>query len=179
MVEPLRLHRCTHQDLDQLRELSHSTFTAAFAEVNDPDDFRSYMDRAFSREQLAEELDTPGTRFFFAFQGGQLAGYCKLNTGAAQTELKETEGLEIERIYIAPEFQGQGLGGELLQQVLDLARNEGYGYAWLGVWEHNPGAIRFYERHGFVTFGKHPYYIGRDRQMDWMMRLELQEPTGK
>lgn len=175
-MEALRLHRCTSQDLDRLRELSRNTFIAAFAEANDPDDFRAYMDRAFSREQMAADLDTPGVRFFFALQGGQLVGYCKLNTGAAQTELGEAEGLEIERIYIAPEFQGLGLGGGLLQQILDLARSEDLAYVWLGVWEHNPGAIRFYERHGFVTFGKHPYYIGRDRQMDWMMRLELQGP---
>lgn len=178
-MEALQLHPCTLQDLDRLRELALSTFVVAFAEANDPEDFKAYVDRAFSGEQLAAELDTPGTRYFFALLEGQLAGYCKLNTGAAQSELKEADGLEIERIYIAPEFQGRGLGGKLLQQILDLARSEERSYVWLGVWEHNPRAIRFYERHGFVTFGKHPYYIGRDRQEDWMMRLELNNPSGR
>jgi ribosomal protein S18 acetylase RimI-like enzyme len=46
-------------------------------------------------------------------------------------------------------------------------------YLWLGVWEHNRGAIRFYERHGFVKFGEHPYYVGNDCQTDWMMRLDF------
>ena len=61
----------------------------------------------------------------------------------------------------------------MLERIQELARSEGKQYLWLGVWEYNPGAIRFYERLGFVIFDKHPYYIGKDRQMDWMMRLNL------
>ncbi|MEJ2584567.1 MAG: hypothetical protein P8Z38_05830 [Robiginitalea sp.] len=61
----------------------------------------------------------------------------------------------------------------MLGVLKSLAWKEGKTYLWLGVWEENKEAIRFYKRHGFVTFGKHPYYIGSDRQMDWMMQLVL------
>jgi ribosomal protein S18 acetylase RimI-like enzyme len=65
------------------------------------------------------------------------------------------------------------LGSWLLDEIKSLGREEGKKYLWLGVWEENGEAIRFYKRHGFVTFGKHPYYIGSDRQMDWLMQLDL------
>ncbi len=39
--------------------------------------------------------------------------------------------------------------------------------------DNNPDAIRLYERHHFKKFSKHPYYVGRDKQMDWLMKLDL------
>lgn len=31
---------------------------------------------------------------------------------------------------------------------------------WLGVWEHNPQAIKFYESRGFVETGHHEFITG-------------------
>ena len=41
------------------------------------------------------------------------------------------------------------------------------------VWEQNPRAIRFYEKNGFVSFDKHIFKLGDDKQTDIMMKLEL------
>jgi ribosomal protein S18 acetylase RimI-like enzyme len=172
-MEPSRFTRCTLTDLESLRDLSVQTFTEAFAAQNDPDDFRVYLQKAFDLDQLRKELLNPGSQFHFLWSGGELAGYSKLNTGKAQTELQHPDGMEIERIYVLKAFQGNGLGSWMLERIKTMAMEMGKTYLWLGVWEENPDAIRFYERHGFTTFGKHPYYIGSDRQMDWLMRLEL------
>jgi ribosomal protein S18 acetylase RimI-like enzyme len=176
-MESATLDPCTLTDLDVLRQVSLETFKEAFEAQNDPEDFVSYLREAFSVERLRREVTTPGSLFFFLRYQEQLAGYAKINKGEAQTELQDPEALEIERIYIRKPFQGMGLGGWMLGKLVSLAMEEGKRYVWLGVWEENKEAVRFYERHGFVTFGKHPYYIGSDRQMDWMMRLDL--TTGK
>lgn len=176
-MEPIRLTPCGADDLEMLRELSISTFRDAFESQNDPEDFRRYLETAFSPRQLRAEWEHPHTRFYFAWSGDRLAGYCKLNTDSAQTELQEPGGLEIERIYVTTAFQGRGMGSRMLEEITNLARGAGKRYVWLGVWQKNPGAIRFYERHGFTIFGEHPYYIGSDRQMDWMMRCELDVPA--
>ena len=44
---------------------------------------------------------------------------------------------------------------------------------WLGVWEHNVSAIRFYERNQFQLFGKHSFILGSDEQTDLLMELHL------
>ena len=62
----------------------------------------------------------------------------------------------------------------MLQQILVLAKSLGKEFIWLGVWEHNPKAIKFYQRNGFIKFDEHPYFIGTDKQTDWLLRLELQ-----
>ena len=172
-METIRLIPCGADDLRMLRELSISTFRDAFESQNDPEDFRYYLEKAFSPKQLRAEWEHPHTRFYFAWSPDQVAGYCKLNTETAQTELQEAGGMEIERIYVTAAFQGRGVGRLMLEEIVGLARQAGKRYVWLGVWQKNEGAIRFYERHGFTIFGEHPYYIGSDRQMDWMMRREL------
>ena len=164
---------CAPADLKTLQSLSSTTFSESFAAQNNPGDFDNYMREAFSTAKLKAELNHPHSRFFFLRLSGQIAGYTKINTGTAQTELQEPGGMEIERIYVTKSFQGRGLGSWMLGEIQALAESEGRDYIWLGVWEENKDAIRFYLRHGFVTFGRHPYYIGSDRQMDWMMRLQL------
>lgn len=170
----LSMQPCLPSDLHDLRRIALETFTAAFAAQNDPADFQAYLHKAFAPGQLRVEMEHPDTRFYFLLSDGERAGYAKVNTGSAQTEPQDPNALEVERFYIRESFQGRGLGSWMLESIKALATGEGRPYLWLGVWEENTRAIRFYRRHGFVTFGKHPYYIGSDRQMDWMMRLELQ-----
>lgn len=174
-MEPLDFIRCTPADLDVLRDVSISTFSRAFEAQNNPEDFAAYLKKAFSRDQLSTELRHPGMHFYFVRCKGELVGYFKLNTGEAQTDLREPDGMEIERIYVLSGNQGRGIGARMLEWICGQAREAGKTFLWLGVWEHNPRAIAFYERQGFVTFGKHPYDIGNDRQWDWLMRLDLRD----
>jgi ribosomal protein S18 acetylase RimI-like enzyme len=45
---------------------------------------------------------------------------------------------------------------------------------WLGVWEENHRAIRFYTKNGFVVFDKHVFIMGNDEQTDLLMQLLIQ-----
>ena len=170
----IRLYRCTAKDLPTLAKISRETFVTAFEKDNNPDDFEVYVSEAFSSKTLKRQLEDPNTLFYFAFdEQDVLVGYVKINQNEAQTELKKKTSVELERIYVLPQYQGKNIGSQLLQKVIDLARTWKKKLLWLGVWEHNPRAIRFYERHGFIKFGEHPYFIGNDEQTDWLMRLEL------
>ncbi|WP_420321010.1 GNAT family N-acetyltransferase [Flagellimonas sp.] len=169
----LKLQQCTLGDLQQLVKISKDTFVDAFEKDNDPRDFETYIQQAFSMEQLRLELENQNTQFFFVFLGQELIGYLKLNKEEAQSDIKDSESLELERIYVVQKFQGKGIGNWLLQQVIQIGQKQALAYIWLGVWEKNEAAIRFYQKHGFQKFGTHPYYIGKDKQTDWLMRLDL------
>lgn len=189
-MDPLSLIPVSEEELEELRELSIHTFTAAFGPQNDPRDFKNYLQKAFSREQLNKELRQEGTAFYFlrntatvssnsapTEESKQIAsttlGYLKLNTGEAQSEPLGEEGMEVERIYVRDGYQGKGLGQWMIEGTREMARKAGKSFLWLGVWQENTRAVAFYQRMGFVIFGEHPYYIGSDRQMDWLMRLDL------
>jgi diamine N-acetyltransferase len=81
--------------------------------------------------------------------------------------------LEIERIYVLQEFQGKKVGQMLFGKAVEIAKQKNADYIWLGVWEKNIKAIRFYEKNGFVPFGKHLFKLGDDEQTDIMMKLVL------
>lgn len=134
---------------------------------------KQYMDQAFSREQLTAELSTTQSHFYFAMCGGSIVGYLKVNFGTAQTELKDSRAMEIERIYVLQAYHGQGVGQLLYDTALAVAMQHTVDYLWLGVWERNHRAIRFYEKNGFVAFDKHIFTLGDDRQTDIMMKLKL------
>ncbi len=171
----MKLHivPCNIAHVKTLAEISKSTFSEAFEAANDPKDFNLYLEQAFSLEKLSDELQEPNTSFYFAYHNDNPIAYFKLNWGDAQSEFKEFEGMELERIYVISDQQGKGVGKQLLDGIFSIAKKKGIRYVWLGVWQENPKAVAFYERHGFKKIGTHPYDIGTDRQTDWLMKKEV------
>ena len=158
----------------RLADFARQTFIATYAHLNNPADFADYVEKAFSEEQIRRELARPGSLFYWIIDAeDQPLAYLKLNLPGAQTENSYAEGLEIERIYVQPSRKGQGLGRRLIGQAVQVAREHGLPYVWLGVWERNPEAIEFYTNMGFERCGEHIFTIGQDAQRDWIMRKDL------
>ena len=132
-----------------------------------------YLANNLGHERFQAELAHPDSQFFVAERGEKVVGYLKLNHGDAQTEPKGPEALEIERIYVLQQYHGTQVGALLYQQALSIAQARNAPYIWLGVWEENPRAIRFYQKQGFVEFGEHIFQLGDDAQRDVLMKLEL------
>jgi GNAT superfamily N-acetyltransferase len=55
----------------------------------------------------------------------------------------------LEELYVAPEHRGRGIGHEVLERALALARARGSQTFEINVDEDDVDARRFYERHGF------------------------------
>ncbi|MNE89030.1 Protease synthase and sporulation negative regulatory protein PAI 1 [compost metagenome] len=79
----------------------------------------------------------------------------------------------MERIYVLQEFLGKKVGQLLIDKALEVAALQNVKFVWLGVWEENYRAIRFYEKNGFIIFDKHIFRLGNDEQTDLMMRREV------
>jgi len=169
----LSLYKCDIKDLEQLSSIARETFIAAFAHLNDPVDFKNYMETAFSDDTLRTELLNPESAFYLVRDKQTIVGYFKLNFNKAQTEIQDSHACELERIYVTINHQGRGIGGWMLNKAKDMALQHQNTFMWLGVWEKNTEAIRFYEKLGYIKFGTHPYYIGSDKQTDWLMRIDL------
>jgi len=173
MLSPVTIQKVRPSDVDQLLVLSRKTFYDAFAHLNNPDDFEAYTSKAFTREQLLSEIENPDSEFYFAVQDDVPVGYMKLNYRNAQAEFQDAGGVEISRIYIHADHQGKKIGNRLLDFTINKAIEDKLQYIWLGVWEHNLSAQRFYERNGFKTFSSHQFVVGNDVQTDFLMKREL------
>jgi ribosomal protein S18 acetylase RimI-like enzyme len=161
------------QDLKALQYIARETFFETFAASNTEADMRKYLEENFSDAKMKEELSNPQSVFCIAWEDETPVGYLKVNSGLAQTELQDGSALEIERIYVKNAYHGKKVGQLLYEKALEIAQQKETSYLWLGVWEENPKAIRFYEKNGFVAFDKHIFKLGQDEQTDIMMKKVL------
>ncbi|SFG93773.1 GNAT family N-acetyltransferase [Pontibacter chinhatensis] len=174
-MDNISIVEATLNDLTQLQAISRQTFSETFSANNTEENMAKYLEEELSLEKLAAELRNPGSAFYFAMLGNSVIGYLKLNFGESQTELQDDKAVEIERIYVLKAYHGKRVGQLLYDKALQVARQAKADYVWLGVWEENLRAIRFYKKNGFVAFDKHIFKLGDDEQTDIMMKLELKD----
>jgi len=173
MKEGFTIITIQEDDVDILQALALRIFYHSFAALNTDANMKAYTDMAYNRKQLLEEINDPSSEHYFLNDGDKKIGFLKLNKGEAQSDIRDPESLEIQRIYIDPDYQGKGLGARLLEFAKERAMTLGLKYIWLGVWEKNPDAIRFYQRHGYEIFGSHPFVMGDEGQTDLLMKKQL------
>lgn len=169
----IEVKKVTINNIGQLQEIGRQTFYETFSESNTEENMAKYLEVGFSEDKLTDELTDENSEFYFAVLDNKIIGYLKLNFGNSQTELQDNSSLEIERIYVLQEYHGEKVGQQLYEKAIQIARDKKVNYVWLGVWEENPRAIRFYQKNGFVEFDKHIFRLGDDEQTDIMMRMEL------
>lgn len=167
----MQIRKLNTTDLENLRKISIQTFKETFSDVNTEEDMQKYLVEKLSVEKLKSELENVNSEFYFAENNDEILGYLKLNFKDAQTEKVEENHFEIERIYILKAFLGQKIGQILFDKAIEIGRERNLEYVWLGVWEENYRAIKFYEKNGFKIFGKHKFVLGKDVQTDLLMKL--------
>jgi len=167
------LHKISVDDVIPLQDISRTTFKETFTEHNTEEDLNKYLDDQLSIKKLVDELNNPNSAFYFALENNTIVGYLKLNWSIAQTELIDQSAFEIERIYVLKEYFGKGLGQFLLDNAILIGKELKPTYFWLGVWEKNSRAIRFYEKNGFTVFSSHLFTLGNDIQTDLLMKLSI------
>jgi diamine N-acetyltransferase len=165
----IKLKQCNLGDLHRIQDISYETFNETFKDQNSPENMNAYLEKAFNLDQLEKELSTISSQFFFVYFHDEVAGYLKVNINDAQTEKMGSDSLEIERIYIKNTFQKHGLGKVLLNKAIEVAEERNKNKIWLGVWEKNENAIAFYKKMGFVQTGAHAFYMGDEKQTDFIM----------
>ena len=172
-MSTIKISVATKPDFQTLQKIAKETFYEAYAASNSSELLENYMKESFSEEKLITELENPHSLFYLAWDKQLPIGYLKLNRGDAQTDLQERDSLEIERIYVKAEYHGKKVGQMLCDKAVEVAIENNKKSIWLGVWEENLKAIRFYEKNGFLSFGKHFFQMGNEEQTDMMMRKAM------
>ena len=174
-MNTIEIRKATVSDLETIQKISIQTFIETFAAVNTTENIADYIKNSLNTEQLTAELNNVNSQFYIAYSNDEVVGYLKINFGDAQTESINENALEVQRIYVLQNFHGKNIGQLLLDEVKKIAKNTDVDSVWLGVWEENHRALRFYTKNGFVVFDKHVFIMGNDEQTDLLMRFEIHE----
>jgi GNAT superfamily N-acetyltransferase len=110
-----------------------------------------------------ELIDATALPVLVAWIGDEPAGHLTYRTDPER-------GWEV--VTIASTRPGRGVGGALLDAVLDRAHRAGAGRVWLITTNDNTGALRFYQRRGFDLVRLDRDAVTRSRQ-----RLKPDIPT--
>jgi ribosomal protein S18 acetylase RimI-like enzyme len=174
-MSEILIRQAVPEDAKLLTDLAYTTFWDAFAHhpKNAPDDLNYYMRQAFNQEQITAELSDTKNIFLIAEIEGEAAGYSKIIIDNIEPGVTAERPVELSRLYSHQKHLGQGVGQTLMDACFERAKADGRDVMWLGVWEYNPRAQRFYEKNGFRIVGSHVFLLGKDAQTDLLMQKEL------
>ena len=152
------------EDIPALSELAIQTYSDAFGHSFSTDDLIAHLAKNLSPERFAQILERDIV--LLAEVQGLLIGYVQF--GARDNSDGDQE---LRRLYIHSEFQSKGYGGALMEAALCYPQMQQAARIYLDVWEHNPGAQRFYKRYGFTVIGTRPFDVesGAETSLDLIM----------
>jgi GNAT superfamily N-acetyltransferase len=116
--------------------------------------------RILDQEQSAWVADDGGRLIGYAD-----AGFCNL----PHVEVAPND-MELNRLYVSRDRQGQGYGKRLMDAALDWMASRAPGPQWIGVWSGNLKAQRLYMTYGFEKVGEYDFPIGEWIDRDFIMR---------
>ncbi len=173
--QKLRIKVACTKDTASLSKLGETTFTQTYASYNNKKNFQKYLQESFSEDSTRKQLEDNGNFFLLAQLDHKSIGYAKLKENNKPFHDKTINAVELERIYVLKEYQGGGVGKTLLDNCIAFAQLRKYPVMWLGVWEQNLKALKFYQKQGFVVFGSHKFNLGDEEQNDFLMKKDLQD----
>jgi ribosomal protein S18 acetylase RimI-like enzyme len=165
----LGIRRASSADADLVARIASRTFIETFGPMNTAEDMHAYVAEAFEIGRVRAELEDPASVTLLLDVDSTPAGYARLHEGVAPHEIDALAPIELVRLYVDSAHHGSGAGAALMDASLSLARDRARDVMWLGVWERNHRAQKFYTKWGFERIGEQVFRLGSDEQTDWLM----------
>lgn len=157
-----------------LAEIGRQTFYDTFYDTCTEDDMTSFLHDYFNLSQVQKELSDPNDHFYVLLEEGVPAGYMRFKEDYESfPHMKQWKALELKRLYFLKEYHGKGMAQKMMDFFQEYALEHSYEVIWLGVWEHNTRAQKFYKKQGFGDSGySHDFPIGNTPQTDlWFWKF--------
>lgn len=170
----LTIRRASADDADALATISRETFLETFGHLHKAEDLAWHLDHSYTSEKYRDALEEQGAAAWLledeagGAQGFVFAGPCALPHADVQAG-----DLELKRLYLRRALQNGGWGSRLFAEAEAWMRRNGPAAIWIGVWSENPGAQRFYARHGYAKAGEYLYPVGEARDQEFIFKKSL------
>jgi len=163
-------------DAAALAGLAREAFVAAFGPLYQSRDLAAFLAEERSEERYAGQIADPAVRIRLAELNGAPVAYSLIVLGKGFDERPMPQPLRpvmLSQLYCAGEATGRGIGAALLDWAIGKARCWGADALQLSVFSENPGAQRFYRRHGFVHVADIHFWVSQHRDDEFLYELPL------
>ncbi|WP_226530344.1 GNAT family N-acetyltransferase [Metabacillus niabensis] len=136
----LHIRRMNEGDIEQVQRVAKSSWHSTYKGIIPEHIQESFVNIAYSDEMLMKRLTE--TLFLVAEQESNIIGFANF------TPLKDEKKVELGAIYLYEEYQGNGIGTELLKTGLEKLQYLKKMY--VNVEKDNQSAVNFYKSKGFM-----------------------------
>ncbi len=145
----------TIDDTSDIQHVLYNTWLASYADFIPITDIQWYFNNYYSEINFAQLYEEKESFSFVAEVKGHIVGYARMKIN------REQNRCYLESLYVLPEFQGKGIGMELLRTVERRAQQHGFSQIWLGVMEQNVPSLNWYKKLGFTFTEQSPFQMGK------------------
>ena len=156
------------EDAEELAHFAARTFWEAFRHQNTEPDMLAHQEIMYGPHIQLKEIQDQNIHTIVGIENNQIMAYSQSRKNPCELD---PHAFEIWRFYVDGSQIGKGLAHQLMEESLRKLTDLKAETIWLGVWEKNPRAIRFYQKFGFQAFSSHTYMVGDDAQTDTLMAL--------
>lgn len=156
----------TPPDVPAIAALAREIWQASYPGIITQAQIDFMLEQRYGHERLYDDLEDLHKWLDQAF-------YLDRRVGFAFSEIDRGE-FKLDKLYIHPDVQRQGVGGQLIGHVAERARKLGYPCVILQVNKRNEKAINSYRKYGFVIRAATVDDIGGGYVMDdYVMEKKL------
>lgn len=154
----LTLQRLASEDIAAVSALAREVWQATYPALISQAQIDAMLADRYAPDEIREQLHDPRQCWWVARHGQAPVGFANARL--------DTSGCKLDKLYVHPTHQRQGLGAALIEAIADWARAQGARRLWLQVNRGNAQAIRAYEKYGFRIVESRVFDIGNGFVMD-------------
>lgn len=139
----VEIRSVTPPEVPAIAALAREIWQATYPGIITQEQIDFMLEQRYGHERLYDDLEDLHKWMDQAFVDGRRIGF-------AFSEIYKGE-FKLDKLYIHPDVQRQGVGGQLIAHVADRAKREGYPCLILQVNKRNVNAINSYKKYGFVV----------------------------
>jgi diamine N-acetyltransferase len=172
-MSQLKIRKATLADLQVICVLAITTHYEAYFQLDPSDELADYCLRFFNLEMVRKELENPKLTYLIAEFEGNAVGFAELREGKKIECMEGKNAIEIQRIYVIEPMKGKGIGKALIEKCCEIGREKGYKTIWLGVWDKNVEAQKFYQKIGMENVGLTDFSDGKNEFLNFVFAKEI------
>jgi ribosomal protein S18 acetylase RimI-like enzyme len=168
MNELLEIQKISTTKIPVIVDLANRAWPATYKDILPEAQIKYMMDLFYTSEALKAQMIEKQHRFI-------LAAYKEIPAGfASYSDTPERGVFKLHKLYVLPEYQGKGIGKELIDHIINDIRKSSAQILALNV-NRNNNAKAFYEKSGFSVTNEEDIDIGNGYYMnDFVMQRKIQ-----
>lgn len=172
-ADKIEIRKAHRADAKLVSVLGTVSFYEAYFEQDNAHDLANYIHESFELNKIRAEITDKNAAFFIIFLNEKAVGYAKMREDSKVDCIKTENSIELQRIYIIERVYGKEIGENLLKYCFESAKARGFETLWLGVWEENKRAQKFYAKHGFKRVGELNFPYGESVGINFVLEKVL------